>query len=110
MKPAMVYDSTCPVCRNYMLKVQSKVGPAIDYLEADSTSGDFQYNDAAGKKYTGAKAVEKLASDFPAVKDYMWMLPQQYKTAGLKVAYKVGSIIRKAVGVVRKGCNCGGKK
>lgn len=110
MKPSMVYDSGCPVCQNYMLLVKHKVGESMDYVKSDGAASDFQYRDASGKQYNGAKAIERLASDFPAVKDYMWMLPQEYKTAGLKVAYKVGSVIRKAVSVVRKGCNCGGKK
>ena len=30
-------------------------------------------------------------------------LPTKYKVAGLKAAYKVGSVVRKAIG---KGCNC----
>jgi len=35
------------------------------------------------------------------------MLPTKYKVAGLKAAYKVGSVVRKAIG---KGCNCNKKK
>jgi hypothetical protein len=35
------------------------------------------------------------------------MLPEGYRTAGLKAAYAVGSAVRK---VIKKGCNCGGRK
>lgn len=109
--PRIVYDSNCPVCSEYMRLVKRKIGDTkVEYYPSEGKASDFEYINANGKSFLGVAAIDAMAKDFPTIKDYMWMLPAEYKTAGLKIAYKVGSIVRKAIGVVRKGCNCGGGK
>lgn len=118
MLPRIIYDSTCPICRNYMKLVQRKIDKLeteaktklVEFFDTDSAKNDFEYVDASGTSHLGTKAIDVMAKDFPAIKDYMWMLPAEFQVSGLKVAYKVGSVVRKAYGAVRKGCNCGKKK
>lgn len=110
MIPRIIYDKTCPVCTNYMRLVKRKLGNDIEYYPAETTESDFHYVAKDGKEYSGVKAIEVMANDFPAIKEYMYILPPAYKTIGLKAAYKVGGIVRKAIGVIKKGCNCGNKK
>lgn len=109
--PRIIYDNSCPICRIYGSMIEHKIGKnAIEGYASEQTAEDFEYINAAGQKKVGIQAIEELVKDFPAVKDYMYMLPEKYRTIGLKLAYKVGKIVRKAYGVVKKGCNCGKKK
>ncbi|MCQ2123247.1 MAG: hypothetical protein MJZ25_03600 [Fibrobacter sp.] len=114
--PKIIYDSSCPVCSEYMRLVKNKIsktetnGPKVEYQSSDGQASDFEYITASGKSFQGVAAIDAMAKDFPVIKDYMWMLPSEYKTAGLKIAYKVGSVVRKVLGTVKKGCNCGGGK
>jgi predicted DCC family thiol-disulfide oxidoreductase YuxK len=107
MKPKLFFDSGCPVCSEYKRLVKNKLGDSVEYVPIEAYKSDFEYNDANGKKYVGSKAVEKLSEDFPAIKDYVWILPEKLKVTGLKVAYKVGSVVRKTIATVHHGCNCG---
>ena len=107
MKPKLFFDSGCPVCSEYKRLVKNKLGDSVEYMPIEAYKSDFEYNDANGKKYVGSKAVEKLSEDFPAIKDYVWILPEKLKVTGLKVAYKVGSVVRKTIATVHHGCNCG---
>ena len=118
MIPRIYYDKTCPVCSNYIKLVQrkveqqaekagKKVGELVEYYQSEAGASEFKFIDENGKEYSGSDAIEAMAKVFPSVKDYMFMLPQKYKVSGLKAAYKVGSVVRKAYGAVKKGCNCG---
>lgn len=110
-KAKIIYDQTCVVCNYFMRLVKNKVGvERAEYLPASGTASDFEYVGFDGKRSTGTDAIEKMAADFPAIKEYMYALPSKYKVLGLKVAYKAGSVVRKIRGAVTKGCNCGGKK
>jgi len=79
----------------------------IDFVPSNGSLNDFQYVSKTNQVYHGNTAIDMMAKDFPAILDYMWMLPENYKLSGLKTAYAVGSAIRK---VIKKGCNCGGRK
>lgn len=104
----IIYDNTCVVCRYFMNLVKAKVGTdRAQYIPASGTAADFEYVSLNGKRYSGVNAIEQMSKDFPAIKDYMYVLPAKYKTFGLKVGYKIGSVVRKAIGTVYKGCNCG---
>lgn len=108
MKPKLVYDGTCPVCINYIRLVKKKMSPDdVDFVPTNGSLNDFQYVSKSNQVYQGNTAIEMMAKDFPAILDYMWMLPTSYKVTGLKTAYAVGSAVRK---VIKKGCNCGGRK
>lgn len=107
MKPRIFFDSGCPVCAEFKRLIKNKLGDSVEYVPIDAYKSDFEYISADGTKYVGAKAIEKLSVDFPAVKDYVWILPEKLKVSGLKVAYKVGSVVRKAIAKVHHGCNCG---
>ena len=107
MKPQLFYDSNCPVCSEFKRLAERKLGDSVEYVPIGANKSDFEYVDADGKKFAGAKAVEKLSADFPQVKDNVWILPEKLKVTGLKVAYKVGSVVRKAISKVHHGCNCG---
>lgn len=111
MTPKIIYDSKCPVCTNYMRLIKRKIGDAgVEYVPSDATATDFEYVDRDGKSALGTTAIEWLARDFPAVKDYMFALPERYRVTGMKVGYKVGSVVRKVIGKISKGCNCGAKR
>ena len=107
MKPQLFYDSNCPVCSEFKRLAERKLGDSVEYVPIGANKSDFEYVDADGKKFAGAKAVEKLSADFPQVKDYVWILPEKLKVTGLKMAYRVGSVVRKAISKVHHGCNCG---
>lgn len=108
MKPRLLYDGTCPVCINYIRLVKKKISPEdVDFMPANGNLNDFQYVSKDNQVYQGSIAIDMMAREFPAILDYMWMLPEGYRTAGLKAAYAVGSAVRK---VIKKGCNCGGRK
>lgn len=108
MKPRLLYDGTCPVCINYIRLVKKKISPEdVDFMPSNGNLNDFQYVSKDNQVYQGNTAIDMMARDFPAILDYMWMLPEGYRTAGLKAAYAVGSAVRK---VIKKGCNCGGRK
>lgn len=106
-KPKFIYDNGCPICSQYRRLVERKIGDRVDYVPAPQNASDFEYIAMDGNKYTGANAIESLVKDFPEVKDYMWVLPEKYKMTALKAVYKVSSVVRKAYGTVKKGCNCG---
>jgi phage-related protein len=106
-KPKFFYDNGCPICSQYRRLVERKIGDQVEYVPAQQNASDFEYLATDGVKYSGAKAIEALVKDFPAVKDYMWVLPEKYKMTALKAVYKVSSVVRKAYGTVKKGCNCG---
>ena len=96
-KPQLFFDSDCPVCSEFKRLVSRKLGDAVEYRPIGAYKSDFEYVDANGTKLAGSKAIEKLASDFPQIKDYVWILPEKLKVTGLKVAYKVGSVVRKTL-------------
>lgn len=106
-KPQLFFDSDCPVCSEFKRLVSRKLGDSVEYVAIGAYKSDFEYVDATGTKYAGAKAIEKLSADFPQIKDYVWILPEKLKVTGLKIAYKVGSVVRKAISKVHHGCNCG---
>ena len=106
-KPQLFFDSECPICSEFQRLVSRKLGDAVEYRPIGAYKSDFEYVDANGTKLAGSKAIEKLASDFPQIKDYVWILPEKLKVTGLKVAYKVGSVVRKTIAKVHHGCNCG---
>ena len=107
MKPRLFYDSDCPVCSEFKRLAERKLKDDVEYVPIGAYKSDFEYVDAAGTKYAGAKAIEALSEDFPQVKDYVWILPEKLKVSGLKVVYKVGSVVRKAISKVHHGCTCG---
>lgn len=105
--PVIVYDSTCPVCTEFKRLIQKKLGDRVEYRPVQKHASDFEYIGNDGNSVYGASAIDVMVKEFPEIKDFMWILPEKYKVAGLKVAYKVGSVARKAIGAVKKGCNCG---
>jgi len=110
MKPALIYDATCPICSKYQSFVKKKLGDRIEYIPGDPKASEVHYRDAVGKTYSGVHAIDKLVVDFPEVKDLMFLLPPNLRAAGIKAVYKVSSVVRKSVGKVKGGCNCGRKK
>ena len=110
MKPALIYDETCPICSNYKRFVQKKLGERIEYIPGDPKASEVQYRDALGKTFSGVHAIDKLVADFPEVKDLMFLLPPKLRAARIKAVYKVSSVVRKGIGKVKGGCNCGRKK
>lgn len=107
-KPKLIYDGNCPVCTNYIRLIRKKIMPdRLDFSATGTGLDDFRYINAREESFDGSLAIDQFAKDFPNVLDYVWMLPTKYKVAGLKAAYKVGSVVRKAIG---KGCNCNKKK
>lgn len=105
--PRIVYDAKCPVCTNFMHMIRFKVKDRAEYYPSEEGAKDFKYVDSTGKEYTGTTAIDKMASDFPEIKEYMFILPEKFRKAGLKAVYKVAGPVRKVIGVVKKGCNCG---
>jgi hypothetical protein len=107
-KPRLLYDTECPVCSNFVRLIKRKISETdLEYYPSGKNATDFQYVNKNGIVYTGIIAIDKLSADFSQILDYMWMLPPAYKTKGLAVAYKVGSVVRTAVGKIKKSCNCG---
>jgi hypothetical protein len=107
MKPQLYYDSECPVCSEFKRLAERKLKDEVEYMQIGAYKSDFEYVNSAGTRFSGAKAIEKLSADFPQIKDYVFILPESLKVTGLKVAYKVGSVVRKAISKVHHGCNCG---
>jgi predicted DCC family thiol-disulfide oxidoreductase YuxK len=108
-KPRLFYDGSCPVCTNYVRLIRKKITPdEVDFVATGGMADDFQYANRNSEVTQGNQAIDAFAKDFPHILDYVWMLPPQYKVAGLKAAYAVGSTIRKVF--KKKGCGCGKKK
>ena len=106
-KPRLIYDGTCPICTNYVRLIKKKISPdMLDFFPNTGGMNEFEYVNKANQIFRGNEAIDTLVKEFPQILDYMWMLPANYKVAGLKVAYAVGSAVRK---VITKGCNCGKK-
>lgn len=108
LKPKIYYDASCPVCSSYIRLIKKKVTEdMVDYLDAGSDAKDFKYTDSNGSTYTGTMAIDRMSKDFPAILDFMWVLPPSLKTKGLKAVYKASSVVRRTIAKVKKGCNCG---
>jgi uncharacterized protein YneF (UPF0154 family) len=83
----------------------------MDYFGSGGSANEFQYVSSDGGMYLGQKGIEKMSQDFPRIQEYMWMLPANYRTMGLKAAYKVGSVVRNVVRkVTGKGCSSCGRR
>ena len=106
-RPKFYFDNGCPICSQYKRVVEKKLGNKADYIPASSGASDFEYIGYNGVKSSGTQAIEALVKDFPEMKDFMWVLPEKYRVTALKAVYKVSSVVRKAYGTVKKGCNCG---
>ena len=106
MKSKLYYDGNCPVCNSYINLLRKKLDlNKIDLIPYKNTANDFQYVNSKERVYSGNKAIEELASDFPSVTNYFWILPNKYKVTALKAAYKIGSSIRNVL-PKKKGCGC----
>ncbi len=105
--PRIIYDATCPICTNFMHMIRAKVQDRAEYCRAAEDARDFRYIDSNDKEYSGTAAVDKMATDFPEIGDYLFILPEKFRKAGLKAVYKVAGPVRKVIGTVKKGCNCG---
>lgn len=104
MKPRIIYDSSCPVCINYLRLLKKTVGEdEMEYFGSGGGGEDFKYINKLGKVYAGKPAIEAMSVDFPKITNLMPLLPANYRVAGLKVAYSAGSIVRKAINKVRGG-------
>ena len=121
MKPTLIYDAACPVCTNYKRFIERRLKDRLDYEPATPDQKDVHYRSSTGQLFEGTKAVEKLTSDFPEIRDLNMLLPQRLRdmgvnlpgkipTAGVKAIYKVSGAVRKSYQTIRKGCNCGGGK
>jgi hypothetical protein len=107
MKARLFYDGNCPLCNNYVRMLRKKIDPnKIEYIPSNIKASEFQFVTSSNQVFNGTPAIEQLAKAFPEVLSYFWMLPDKYKVVGLKAAYKVGGIIRKAI-KRKKNCNCG---
>jgi predicted DCC family thiol-disulfide oxidoreductase YuxK len=106
--PRIIYDATCAICTNFQHMIKAKVKDRAEYYPSESGAKDFKYIDAAGNSYVGTDAVDRMATDFPEITDYLMILPEKYRKAGLKAIYKAAKPVRKVIGVVKRGgCNCG---
>lgn len=106
----LIYDAKCPICTNYVQMIRRKVpSGSIEFIGDHTDLTTFQYVTQSGETYSGNRAIEVLAKDFPSVLGYMWMLPEKYKVSGLKAAASVGGVVRNAYNKItrRGGCNCG---
>jgi predicted DCC family thiol-disulfide oxidoreductase YuxK len=107
MKPTLIYDATCPVCTNYKRFIERRLKDRLDYEPATPDQKDVHYRSSTGQLFEGTKAVEKLTSDFPEIRDLNMLLPQclrdmgvnipgKIPTAGMKAIYKVSGAVRKS--------------
>jgi len=107
-KARLYYDGSCPVCANYVRLIMKKVNTRqIEFIPTHDNSKEFQFITAENVAYTGTKAIEMLAANFPEILNYFWMLPPKFKVKGVKAAYKVGGVLRKIIKKKnKKGCGC----
>lgn len=112
MKARLFYDSSCPICNNYVRMLRKKIDPnSIQFIASKVNRSEFQFVTSDNQVFSGKIAVQQLANAFPEVLSYFWMLPDKYKVAGLQTAYKVGGAIRKVKNKIlpkKKGCGCKG--
>ena len=110
-KARLIYDGACPICTNYVKSLKTKIsGDLMTFLPTTSMLDDFQYVNSSNVVFHGKLAMKQLSIDFPIILDYMWMLPESYRLAGLKTAYVFSGIVRKTYHKVSKGCGCGKKR
>ena len=111
-KPQLVYDESCPICKNYTRLLKKKVTPdKLEYAPNGEGLEDFRYINSNGVTFEGSPAIDELSKDFPEVNQFFWLLPQKYRTGALKAVYKASSAVRNVLKTAtRGGCGCGKKK
>lgn len=122
MKPALIYDQTCPICSSHKNFIMKRLGDRLEYIPGPADAKDVQYRTPDGKVFSGTRAIERLTMDFPEIRDLSFLLPKPLQelgvripgkvpASGIKAIYKASGIVRKSYRAVRRGgCNCGGKK
>ena len=107
-KYKLYYDAFCPVCNSFISIIKHKIDSSkIDFIGITTSDKNFKLILPDGRAAHGQDAIDELATAFPGILSYFWMLPQGLKKPALKVAYKVGSVVRN---VIKKTTGCGCKK
>lgn len=110
MKARLYFDANCPICNSFINLLKKKLDDTkIEIIPFTTHAKDFQYVSSQSRVFTGNKAIEEMAKDFPAVTNYFWILPDKYKIRALQAVYKVGSAVRNIL-PKKKGCNCGKRR
>jgi len=101
----LYYDATCPVCQTFINLIKQKVtSTSLEIVPlTDPNAKDFKYSDSTGKITTGDQAIDAFTEEYPEVLSYFWMLPQRYQKTAVKVAKKIGSVVRS---MVKNDCGC----
>lgn len=100
----LFFDGQCPVCNSFVGLIRNKVDETkIKFVPINTSDNNFKFETLDGKTYFGDEAINQLATAFPNVLNYFWMLPKPLQKPALHMAYKVGGMIRN---VVKKDCGC----
>ena len=115
MNSKLYYDANCPICRNYVRILKSRIAApdTITFIPIEADVNEFRYTAFDGNDYNGQVAIDMLCTDHPEILKFFFMLPTKYRTTALHAAYKAASSIRTAIASIgrpRKPCNCGKKK
>jgi hypothetical protein len=111
-KPQLIYDANCPVCTTYIAVLKKKVSPSeLEYIPNGDGLDDFQYINSDGITFDGNEAIDAFSADYPQIKHLFFMLPEKYRTLGLKALYAAAGAARNVYkAATRGGCGCGKKK
>ena len=95
MKPTLFYDSQCPLCRSFAVKLARDFSDQLEFKPLFG-EGDHElhYQNEKGNFY-GSEAVEQLVADIPEVQKYYWLLPSKYQGKAVMTTYKWASWLRK---------------
>lgn len=103
----LYFDGACPVCNSFVSLIRSKVDESrISFIPISTNDSNFKFETSDGTIYFGDEAINQLATAFPSVLNYFWMLPKAFQKPALHLAYKVGGAIRN---VIKKDCGCNKK-
>lgn len=109
-KPQIIYDANCPVCTAYISVLKKKVSPSeLDYVPNGDGLDDFQYINSEGVTFDGSDAIDAFSEDYKQIRHLFFMLPEKYRTVGLKVLYAAAGVARN-VYKAATGCGCGRNK
>lgn len=111
-RSVLYYDATCPVCRVFVSQLMVYIGDVVDFVPTANPeeAKEFRFTDIFGSEYVGEAGISMMFSMYPQAGAAIPYVPEKYKEAVAKFAYKVGGLARsviQSISKATKGCNCG---
>lgn len=111
MPKKLWYDESCPICRTFKDEIVRRTSGEIECIPCDPSSKDFVYENEQGR-HVGRLAIAQLMKDFPKLSPTLSILPEKWRVLIMEAFTSIASVgrtvIKSAVALKTKNCNCGG--